>query len=140
MARKRLNYLHSGEYYIYYYRRAIPITLRKALGGRREIKLSLGTRDQRETAIKVHCLNLKFELLFQNMEMKYMAKKPPFDIDSSNIQLGFLVDSMTLPSGIKLSGITVDSDNQQPLTQKNIMAVTDVSRRTLSNYRHLWAK
>jgi len=40
---------------------AAPTQHRKSLNGRREIKISLGTRDNRSAADEVHCLNVQFE-------------------------------------------------------------------------------
>jgi len=57
-------YLHRSEYYIFYYRRAIPDELRKAFGGKREIKKSLKTRDKSLAILQHHELNLKGEKLF----------------------------------------------------------------------------
>lgn len=74
MAGNKLQSLHRSEGYIYYYRRAIPQSLREQFNNKWEIKKNLNTRDKQVAVIKHNDLNMQIERLF--VRARYLSCFP----------------------------------------------------------------
>jgi len=68
-------FLHRSEDYIFYYRRAIPDSLREAFSRKWEVKHSLRTRDSSLAILRHNALNVKVERLFMQARVGVPVSK-----------------------------------------------------------------